>query len=1018
MAWLATACQIAVPTEEAKKVPASFTATPPSFVPPPRTIADVVATLDEYRRDEPEGLADTRALVDQAPPENADSRRLAQFYIRRGRAARSLGRVNQPVEDLAKAVEYAGAAGAVDLETRALFYLANAEDRGGSSFADSIGHLEAAAAKKATGQRRSLLITINATLARYYTLRGDLTRAQRALQEAKAVRASMRQDPSGDAEIALAEGWTTSLRGKYPEAEEFWREAVRIGAANPTLWDGRLVDHARGFVASALLHQGRLVEAEIEAREALLGTLRKFGRYGPFTAYAATGLARVMAEQGRYAEAEVLTRAAVEIYERASASEDSRAIAEARKALALALVGQGRWEDAVAEYDWIRQHTGDPVMVRRLLTDPDLVVALTHVGRLSEALQTCEQVIQRNERELGDADPKVLTFRGLRAAIHSELGDRARALREFAEVTRLLIVPVPEADDEASSRPARDQRLTFILTSYILLLTQVQGTPYATGGDAIAEAFRLAEVVRGRAAQRALDASALRAAAQTPVLATLVRREQDASKQLAALYGHLAALIIPTRASQDDLTLAQLRSEIDTLRRERATLMTDIRREFPTYAQLVRPSPATMAQVRAVLHTGESLISILVTPKRTLVWGVPQAGPVVFASVPVGESALSAIVIQLRRALDPGARTFGDIPEFDLAQAHDLYRELLAPVRGSWENAQSLLIVPHGALAQLPLELLPTRPVALGPEQGTLFSRYRSVPWLIRTHAVTVLPSAGALVTLRTARPSGSGRRPFVGFGDPYFSSEQARAAEADASTRATQASSDGTVPFRNIVLRLRSSMRLAMLPRLPDTADEIQSIAAILKADSGQDVFLGRRANEGVVKALDLAHYRVIAFATHGLMPGDLDGLTQPALALTAPEVAQVEGDGLLTLGEILALRLDADWVVLSACNTGTSAGSEAVSDLGRAFFYAGARALLVSRWPVETSSARALTTDLFRRQAARPHLTRAQALQETLNALIDNGLLTDPRAGHAIISYAHPIFWAPFALIGDGGR
>ena len=172
-------------------------------------------------------------------------------------------------------------------------------------------------------------------------------------------------------------------------------------------------------------------------------------------------------------------------------------------------------------------------------------------------------------------------------------------------------------------------------------------------------------------------------------------------------------------------------------------------------------------------------------------------------------------------------------------------------------------------------------------------------------------------------------------------------------------------------------------------------------------------------MKTLDLARYRIIAFATHGLVVGDLDGLTQPALALTAPEVAQVEGDGLLTLEEILALRLDADWVVLSACNTasGNGAGSEAISGLGRAFFYAGARSLLVSNWPVETTSARTLTTELFKRQQGEPRLTRAKALQQTMNALIDDGALVDPQTNRVIFSYAHPIFWAPFTLVGDGG-
>jgi len=133
---------------------------------------------------------------------------------------------------------------------------------------------------------------------------------------------------------------------------------------------------------------------------------------------------------------------------------------------------------------------------------------------------------------------------------------------------------------------------------------------------------------------------------------------------------------------------------------------------------------------------------------------------------------------------------------------------------------------------------------------------------------------------------------------------------------------------------------------------------------------------------------------------------------------VAGIDGDGLLTMGEIFGLKLDADWVVLSACNTGSGdgAGAEAVSGLGRAFFYAGTRALLVSNWPVETTSAKALTTDIFRRQAEDAGLSRAQALRGAMLGLMDGPGYLDGE-GRTVYSYAHPIFWAPFTLIGDGG-
>lgn len=216
------------------------------------------------------------------------------------------------------------------------------------------------------------------------------------------------------------------------------------------------------------------------------------------------------------------------------------------------------------------------------------------------------------------------------------------------------------------------------------------------------------------------------------------------------------------------------------------------------------------------------------------------------------------------------------------------------------------------------------------------------------------------------------------------------------------------------------NSLQLANLNRLPDTAGEIIDIAKALNADVGKDTFLGEHASEHKVKTVDLSNRRVIAFATHALVPGDLDGLDQPALALSSPSVTGDTEDGLLTMGEIMKLRLNADWVVLSACNTGASegGGTEALTGLGRAFFYAGTRALLASMWPVETTSARKLVSDIFRNQQSDETLSRARALRKSMIGLIDDATLTDQGSGKTIASYAHPLFWAPFVMVGDPGK
>jgi CHAT domain-containing protein len=121
----------------------------------------------------------------------------------------------------------------------------------------------------------------------------------------------------------------------------------------------------------------------------------------------------------------------------------------------------------------------------------------------------------------------------------------------------------------------------------------------------------------------------------------------------------------------------------------------------------------------------------------------------------------------------------------------------------------------------------------------------------------------------------------------------------------------------------------------------------------------------------------------------------------------------------DIMKLKLNADWIVLSACNTGAAggAGAESLSGLGQAFFYAGSRAILASMYPVETTSARKLVTGLFRFQVDDAKLTRSQALRRSMLDLIDRETLKDQATGKIIASYAHPLFWAPFVLMGDPG-
>jgi CHAT domain-containing protein len=580
----------------------------------------------------------------------------------------------------------------------------------------------------------------------------------------------------------------------------------------------------------------------------------------------------------------------------------------------------------------------------------------------------------------------------------------------------ILMARSRETDaEDAITAAAREQRAQIVAESYMALLARMG---QAAGVNAAAESFLLADAVRSRAVQRALAASSARATAANPALAELARKLQDVEMQIGAQLGLLNNVLAMPSADRDDKALKTLEADIEKMRSARNATKKELAGKFRNYASLVEPASPTAEDIRAVMRHDEAFLSFYFGRDASFVWAVGKTGPVAFTALSISAGDIDKKVQALREALEPNATMISEIPPFDLALAHELYTLLLKPVEAGWKSAKNLIVTTNGALGLLPLGLLTTAPAELKVDEQPTFVGYRNAPWLARSHAVTMVPSAAALRMLRQLPPGSDKREPMIGFGDPLFSMEQAGAA--------MQVAQAGDIATRGLPLTRRNapqtkgvdSAQLGLLPRLPDTTEELKSIAVALQADPSKVLNLGKVANEDAVKKSNLSKYRIIVFATHGLIPGELDGLHQPALALSAPEVAGVAGDGLLTMEEILALKLDADWVVLSACNTGAGAGAgaEAASGLGRAFFYAGTRAILVTNWSVHSASARELVTDLFARQTADPKLTRGEALRQASMTLLDGPGFKDTD-GKTLFTYGHPLFWAPYTIIGDGG-
>jgi CHAT domain-containing protein/tetratricopeptide (TPR) repeat protein len=302
-----------------------------------------------------------------------------------------------------------------------------------------------------------------------------------------------------------------------------------------------------------------------------------------------------------------------------------------------------------------------------------------------------------------------------------------------------------------------------------------------------------------------------------------------------------------------------------------------------------------------------------------------------------------------------------------------------------------------------------------------------NVQWLARSHPTTVLPAVSSLKTLRRLAKGSQASKSMIGFGNPLLGGDpKERPWEGNWAKLAEQKQTCPRTPWQRIAglfERRRSVTKIAtrngradlehlrMQQPLHDTADEICAVGSELRIAS-DDVYLGRRATETAVKQLSknggLAQYRVVHFATHGTVAGEIEGTSEPGLILTPPAEQTDEDDGYLSASEVAALNLNADWAILSACNTaaGGAKGAEALSGLARAFFHAGARSLLVSHWAVSSEATVKLITHAVGATNRDKGLGRAEALRRAMLNMIDSGAHQD----------AHPYFWAPFVVVGEG--
>lgn len=490
-----------------------------------------------------------------------------------------------------------------------------------------------------------------------------------------------------------------------------------------------------------------------------------------------------------------------------------------------------------------------------------------------------------------------------------------------------------------------------------------------------AEMFAALQMVREGVVGQTITRAAARFASSDPAVADLIRQQQDAVRSRDRLRIEAAAETAKPDAQRDKAHEADLLKQLEAATAQARGLEQQLQAAFPDYARLTKPAPVNAATLSAQLGEGEALVQFAFAASGSYGFILTKAGILAYP-VTVTRGDLQEKVGELRRSITPRA---GVLPPFDLDLSHDLYVRLFGGAGEVLSGVRHLVLVPSAALASLPPALL-VREKPVGRD-------YARAAWMVRDMALSVVPSVPAFLALNAGQVRKAAAKPFIGFAAPPFQGGQAGGLKALGEECRTDA------PLDPALLR-------ALAP-LPETADEIRAIGGRLGAASG-DLITGAAVTKAAVRGAGLEQYRIVYFATHGLLPGELRCQAQPGLALAPPDAmpASAADDGLLTASDIALLRLNADLVVLSACNTAggdARLGGEALSGLAESFFFAGARSLLVSHWQVPSAPTVRLMTGLFAGGG-----DTAQALAQAQRLLA-----SDPAT-------AHPFNWAAFTLVG----
>ena len=464
---------------------------------------------------------------------------------------------------------------------------------------------------------------------------------------------------------------------------------------------------------------------------------------------------------------------------------------------------------------------------------------------------------------------------------------------------------------------------------------------------------------------------------------------QEKERNLAARQSALQAELEQSLSGQGTRPAKQVQDEIKRAADEQNALEQEIRAANPAYAEARYPRPVSISDLP--LRRGELFVEFKMLQNALLVWMIEgtEHGPTLaaFYKVERPREWFMENIAALRRPFNRG-----DPDQFDPRLSEELFRALFpAPYAQKLLTAGAIIFAPDDGLFLLPLEIL--SPAAA-----------QSNFVLLKT-SVTYVPSAAALRLSRAVNPvKHEWAAQFFGIADPITSEDDERytaatvAAEIESDKTITPEPGDSAV-VRGPVMRGGLKGRDYIFERLPDTAKEVNDIASLFTAEQSAVVRTGLEARKRDLLQTDLGRFRFVHFATHGFVPVE-PGIREPALILSYD--GKDEERMMLTLSEIIQLRLHAEMVVLSACNTGSGkvTRAEGVSSLGTAFLGAGASSVMMSLWKVADQSTAILMQEFYKNLLS--GMPKSKALANARATLVSKG-------------YTNPFFWAPFVLTGE---